>query len=228
MRVSSIRIVLSVLFVAALWGPSAFLAAQTPDGSATGQKAGPPSATLQPSLDALQQALDTLRPDKWKTSGAMREATEANVNSIHHDLDTTLPPLLAAADQAPGSVTAVLPAYRNVEALYDVVLRVTEVSKLSASSQQSMALEEAMARLEEGRRALGDRLQSAASAQEQRVSDLQAAAARAVAPAPAPVAVACPAPAPAKKRTARKKPAQKPATPDTPQGGVPAAAQPRS
>lgn len=172
---------------------------------------------VQPALDNLQQTLGTLRPDKWKASGVVREEAAANISSIGHDLQATLPSLLAAADGAPDSVAQLLPAYRNIEALYDVLLRVAEAGNLSAPGEQSAALEQARARLEEGRRALGERLQTAAVAQEQQVHNLQAAV-RAIPPAPAPVV--CPPPPPVKKRSHRRTPAKKPAPAST-QSGTP-------
>jgi hypothetical protein len=179
---------------------------------------------LQPALDTLRQALETLRPDKWKASSDVRDETSANISSIRRDLDTTLPPLLAAADKAPNSVTQTLPAFRNIEALYDVLLRVSEVGAVSAPGQQGTALEQARASLEDARRTLGDRLQSAALSQDQQFSQVQAALHSVqAAPAPAPVAV-CPPPAPVKHK-ARRKPVKKPATaPATSQGSQPAPA----
>lgn len=216
MKPSVIRFLSPAIFLTAFCGPHATFAAQAPTGPppATVQEPRTPSAIMQPSLNALQQILDVLRPDKWKAPAAVREGTIANINSIRRDLTTTLPPLLAAADGAPDSVTRVLPAYRNIEALYDVLLRVTEAGKLCAPSQQAVALENTLASLEEGRRALGERLQSAALARDQQLHDLQAAA-RAVPPAPVPAPVTCPPPPRAKKRKAPPKPAQKPATTPT-------------
>jgi hypothetical protein len=205
----------SLLLLVTLCSCSTLLTAQTPDPSQPAAAKPIPSATMQPALDSLQQALSTVRLEKWKTSGAAREETEANISSIHRDLEGALPSLLANADAAPNTVTHLLPAFNNIGALYDVLLRVTAVSKLSAPAQQSAALDQAMTDLETARHALSDRLQSNAAAQEQQVSDLKASL-RAVPATPTPIAVACPPPAPpAKKRKpAPKKPA-KPATPAT-------------
>ena len=205
------RLLSSALLLTILCAPGAALAAQAPasPSPATAQTSKTPSAILQPALDTLQQALVVLRLDKWKTSGAVRDETDANISSIRRDLETTLPPLLADADGAPDSVARVLPAFRNIGALYDVLLRVAQVGRLSAPSAQSAALDQAMANLEDGRRALGDRLQVAALAQEKQLGDLKAAL-RAVPPAPAPTPVPCPPPPPAKKRKPQPKPAQKP------------------
>ncbi len=211
MRVIIMRLLSSALLFTILCAPVAAVAAQTPanPSPATGQASRTPSAMLQPALDTLQQAVGMVRLDKWKTSGAVRDETDANISSIRRDIETTLPPLLADADRAPDSVARVLPAFRNIGALYDVLLRVAQVGRLSAPSAQSAALDQAMANLEDGRRALGDRLQVAALAQEKQVGDLKAAL-RAVPPAPAPTPVPCPPTPPAKKRRPQPKPAQKP------------------
>jgi len=161
------------------------------------QTQGTASAMMQPALDTLAQAIEVLRPEKWKASDAIRQETGSNIDSIHRDIQTTLPQLLATADAAPNSISQLLPAYRNVEALYDVLLRVAQVANLAAPNQQSAAIDHARARLEDARRALGDHLNSAALTQDQQVHRLQAAL-RAVPPPAAPVV--CPTPAPVKKR----------------------------
>ncbi len=184
--------------------------AQAPAGRPA---ATPPSALIQPALGGLEETLDVLRPEKWKAPAGVREETAANINSIRRDLATTLPPLLTTADTSPDSVARILPAYRNIEALYDVVLRVTETGNLSAPSQQAAMLAKALADLESGRKALGDRMQAAAVAHDQQVHDLQAAI-RAKPPAPTPAPAVCPSP-PMRKRRARPKTTHKPTAPAT-------------
>jgi len=214
MKMIILRHFSSALLLATVCGSCAAFAAQTASSPSPAPVQSPrvPSATVQPALDNLQQTLGTLRLDKWKISAVVRDETDANINSIRHDLETTLPPLLLDADTAPGSVSRGLPAFRNIEALYDVLLRVVAVGRLSAPSPQSAALEQAIVSLEDGRRAFGDSLQVVALAQEKQRNDLQAAL-RAVPPAPPPAPVpACP-PPPAKKRKPRPKPAPAPASP---------------
>ena len=198
-------------------GSCAALAAQSPAVTQPRTEVPPPrtmpSSLMQPALDILQQTLGQLRPEKWKVSDTVRQEMTADLGSIRRDLETTLPPLLTAADNAPGSVSQLLPAYRNVEALYDVLLRVAQTGSIAAPNQQSAALERARASLEDGQRALGDRLKSAALAEEQQVRSLQVAL-RAVPPAPAPVA--CPTPPVAKKRPRHRKTAAKPAAKPAP------------
>ena len=194
---------------------SATMTGQSPGGTGGGgatqtvavSTQAAPSQLLQRSLDLLRQTLRDTRVEKWKGPRATREEAQTNLASIQRDVDSTLPALLAAADAAPGSPAKALPAYRNVEALYDVVLRVTAAASLQAPGDQSSELDQALAALEDGRKALGDRLESDTEAQEKRVSELQAAL-KAI-PAPPPVAAApavCPAPPPAKKKVKPAKP----------------------
>lgn len=192
--------------------PASLLRAQTAEkatapSDSTGQSAVP-SALLGPALDTLRQTLSGLRVDKWKGPAPLRSESDANVTSIRHDLEATLPSLLVVGDAASASLVAMLPLTQNVDALYDVVLRVAERAKGSAPDAQAAALEQARASLEKSRRSLGDLLRTDALAQDQREKDLQEAlAAR---PAPAVVAVApapvCPAPAPVKKIKPKSRP----------------------
>lgn len=213
MKLCFIRLFSLALLLAVFCSPHAAFAAQAPSGAppppAEAAQQKTPSAIMQPALASLQQALAAQRTDKWKMPAALRESTDSNINSIRHDLDTTLPPLLQTADAAPDSVAQMLPAYRNIEALYDVLLRVTETSSFAAPSQQSDALQQAISSLDEGRRSFADRLQSAALASDRQIHSLQATIKATPPPPPAPAPPPCPTPKhTTKKRTAKPKPAQ--------------------
>jgi len=212
------------LFLFALCGSAASLAGQTPPPGATAAlepasaSAAPaqlPSTTMQESLDVLKTALSMTRIDRWRASSAIKGEAQSNVASIQRDVDQTLPALLAAADAAPASASRMLPAYRNVEALYDVMLRVDAAARLAAPSDQMSAIDQALAQLDSAQRALGDQLQQSTDAQEKQVQHLEAAL-RAI-PPPAPPAPPPPPPAPVKCPTPvrRRKPttAAKPTTP---------------
>jgi hypothetical protein len=193
--------------------------------SAPARNAGPrPSAVLQPSLDGLQQAVAGVQLEKWK-KGSVRDEAGVNVSSIQKDLQSTLPPLLVEADA--GTITKVLPVERNINALYDVLLRVVDGARIAAPGDQFTALQNAQADLEKARQALSDQMQDTAAAQEKQIGSLQVA----LKTQPVPVCPVAPppppAPAPAKKPAVKKrKPAAKPAT--TPPAGstTPAPANP--
>ena len=181
--------------------------------------AGQIGATLQPTVQLVKEALGSLNIDKWKASSAIKGEADANVQSIQRDLDQTLPNLVTAADSAPGSPAKALPVFRNIDALYDVMLRLDAAGRLAAPKDQLGALDDALSSIANARRTLGDQLQASAEAQDQRMIHLQQAAARPAPAAPAPVACTPPPPAPItrKKRTASKPTASttKSATPPT-------------
>jgi hypothetical protein len=176
-------------------------AVQTP---ATSGRTG---AALQPSIQLVKAALSTVNIDKWKASSAIKSEADGNLNSVQRDIDQTLPALVMAADAAPDSIAKAVPVYRNVDALYDVMLRLDAAGRLSAPKDQVGALDDALASIAKARSTLGDQLQASADAQEQRIIRLQQAAAR-PAPAPTPAAVQCtppPAPTTAKKKRSTSK-----------------------
>jgi hypothetical protein len=205
------------ILLLAIYTPGIMLAGQTPAGnmqatnSPTTARAIPPSVTLQPSLDVLKQALSQMSIDKWKASTAIRTEADGNLRSIQRDVQTTLPSLLAAADAAPDSVAKTLPVFRNIDALYDVMLRLDAAGRLSAPKDQISALDQALAGLSDVRRTLGDQVQANAETQETRVSRLQAQL-RAVPPPQQAAPVACTPPTPAKKKRVIK-PTAKPTSP---------------
>jgi hypothetical protein len=156
------------------------------------------------------------KTDRWKASSAVRDEAENNLRSIERDVQTTLPPLLAVADAATDSAAKTLPVYRNVEALYDVLLRLEAAGQLAAPRDQASALEQALADLNDGRRALGDQLQVDADGQERQVLRLQAALKAVPLPVPPPAAALCPSVPPKKKAPPAAKRPSASATPANP------------
>ncbi len=182
-----------------------------------------PSGILQRSLEEVQQTIGGLKLDKWKR-GSVRDEAGTNVDAIQRDMQGTLPSLLKEADSAPGTLSKVLPASRNVDALYDVLLHVVEAARVAAPGDQVGELQTTLADLEKARVRLGNQLQQTAAMQEKQILDLrttvqtQAASLKAAAtPPPAPKCPVAPAPAkkrrPAAKSTTKKPAAGTPANP---------------
>jgi len=174
-----------------------------------------PSAAMQPSLESLKSAMGVTNVDRWKASNAIKGEASSNLRSIANDVTNTLPGLLSAADAAPSSAAKLLPAYRNADALYDVLLRVVVSAHLYAPADQSSALDQALHSLEDGRHTLADQLTQAAQSQDTQVARLQAALKAVPPPQPPPAPVQC-APAP----PTRKKPATKAAAKPAPATGA--------
>jgi len=200
------RIKLVILIATVFSWPCTVGVAQSPAQPAPTPVASPapvaPSALLKPALVNVQQTMGELKLEKWK-KGDIRDGAGTNIAAIQRDIQDKLPPLLQDADAAPGAISKVLPLYRNIDALYDVVLRVLEASRVSAPADQIVQLQQALTTLGDARRSLDGHLQESATALEKQVSDLRStlkaqAAARNTAPPP-PVMPKCPAPTPARK-----------------------------
>ena len=153
--------------------------------------AGFAMSNLRPALANVQTAITTLNVSRWKAPNDIRATTQQDINSMQRDLNTTLPALLAQADAAaaasgPPALSPAFAVFRNLDALYDVMLRVTETAGLAGSASDASSLEDARAGLEDGRAKLGAWLLQAIGAQDAQVVRLQApAAARAQDAAPA-------------------------------------------
>jgi hypothetical protein len=128
---------------------------------------------LQPSMDTVLNTLENLKIDKWKKGSVRDEATQ-NVQSVLHDIQNRVPNLVTDADSAPGSLSKAMPLVNHLDALYEVLLRVEEASRVSAPSDQISQLQQALLKLNGARKALDDQLVDQAAAQEKRIADLQA------------------------------------------------------
>lgn len=176
------------------------------------------SNIVQPALSQVQSSISSLNIARWKAPGEVRSAAQQNTASIQRDLSDTLPSLLTQADTAPGMVSPSFSVYRNIDALYDVLLRVYETATLAAPQNEADGLGSALERLEAARRQLGDTILSASKEHETQMVQLQSAlkaaneaAARAQAPAPK-TAVVDDGPAATPTTKKKKKPALKPPT----------------
>jgi hypothetical protein len=186
------------------------------------------SSIVQPALLDVQRTVGSLNTGRWKAPGDVRAAADRNLSSIQRDLVETLPNLLAQADGAAGSVPPAFAVYRNIDALYDVLLRVNQTAFLAAPDNEASAVASALNDLESARRQLGDAIAASALDREGEIVKLQAAvkAAAAAAPPPAPMKTAVvddgpAAPAVKKKRKPAAKPAPKPAPDNTGAGSAP-------
>ena len=175
----------------------------------------------------VQSSVYALNIARWKAPGDVRSVAQQNSASIQRDLSDTLPGLLTQADAAPGTVSSSFFVYRNIDALYDVLLRVYQTAFLAAPQNEADSLDSALQKLEAARRQLGDTILSDSKEHEAQIVQLQAALKAATAvqvQAPPPktsVVDDGPAPTAPKKK---KKPAAKPpanAATQTPPGQTP-------
>ena len=201
-----------LLTLAALPWP---LAAQ--GGAADARMAAPSvlSGSLRPALAQVSRAVSSIDIRHWKAPGSVKSAAADDVTSIQRDLAGTLAGLLSQSEAAPGSVPSAFAVYRNVDALYDTLLRVVETADLAAPDEDASALEGALRQLEGARTDLGERILAGTQAQQNEVVRLKTILARAAAAPPPPVKTIVVDDGPVKKeehhRHTTKKPAAKPA-----------------
>jgi hypothetical protein len=147
----------------------------------------------------LRQTLDSVNVSKWKAPGDVRHTSQSDLYSMQRDVSDTLPGLINTALADPAKVSPAFTVYRNVDALYDVLLRVSETAQL-AGSNDAQLLEDQRSALEDARTQLGAALLQSAQAQDTEVVHLRT------------MAVAPPPPAPAAKTVVDDGPAATPKT----------------
>ena len=170
-------------------------AAQAPAPAVAPAPAAFAMTNLRPALANVQTAITNVNVAHWKAPNDIRATTQQDVNSMQRDLNTTLPPLLAQADAAssgngPAALAPAFAVFRNLDALYDVMLRVTETAGLAGSASDASSLEDARAGLEDARAKLGTWLLQAIGAQDAKVAHAEASVTQpAAAPPPAPTKI---------------------------------------
>lgn len=152
----------------------AFAIGQTPATAPSNEApAATPSSLVRPALSNVQAVTAGLNVRKWKAPGSVRDAVQEDVNSIQRDLGSTLPGLLATADAAPGSVPPSFAVYRNIDALYDVLLRVAQTADLAAPEGEARSLADSLQQLESARTELGQSILSTSQHHEAEIVALQ-------------------------------------------------------
>jgi len=158
--------------------------AAPPSGSAA---PAPLSASVRPALSQVAQTLNSVSTRRWKAPQPVRDEADEDISSIQRDLNGTLAGLLQQADASPGSVPAAFAVYRNIDALYDTLLRVVETAELAAPENDEAQLESALKSLEGARSSLGDTVLSGAWSQQTELVRLRTAIATAQAAQKTPV-----------------------------------------
>jgi hypothetical protein len=159
-------------------------------------------ASMEQTAYSTVAQLQALRIDKWKTESEQKRQAQQNADSLIRNMTAALPTMINTARSNPNSFAANFKLYRNVSALYDVMLPVTESAGAFGQKGEFQALGEQLQRWDEIRRQFGDYLEQLAAS-----NDLAAANAAAGTPAKAKarkIIVDDTAPAPKKKKSAPK------------------------
>jgi hypothetical protein len=129
---------------------------------------------LQQTAQSMQSDLGKTRIEKWKTDGATKKQTLANLESIQRNLQSALPETIAQLNNAPEDVGVSFKLYRNLDALYDVFGSVVESAGAFGSKDEFQSLSNDMNGLESARRAFGERMQKLAASKEDELTRLRA------------------------------------------------------
>ncbi len=155
------------------------LQAAPPASSQTTPQANPtpPAPDLNGSLrSALAQtgaAVNQVQIDRWKVSREWKGQLHSDANSIQQDLTTQLPGLFLAVQQSPAALQPQLSLMHNVDALYDVLVRITTAAGLAGGKTDAAILDNAVQQLESARKAAAGQLLQAASQQDRKITELQ-------------------------------------------------------
>jgi len=158
---------------------SSFAAAQQA-APAPAPASAPPAAIaistedVRPEVDRIYSAVSGINVPKWKAPKEVKEQTQSDIASIQRNMKTTLPGLLDAAKAAPGTVAPAFAVYRNVCALYDVLLRVAETATLAGPQQDAALLEAELQKLDTAKKSLGSSIFDAASSRDTEIVQLRA------------------------------------------------------
>ena len=158
----------------------AAIALQTdaPVAGAPQQNTAPvPDDIYGPLRSALAQsgaALNQVQIDHWKVSREWKGQLQSDANSIQQDLTTQLPMLFQACRQSPGMLQPRLNLMHNIDALYDVLVRVTTAAGIAGGKTDTAILDNALQNLESARKTASAQLLQAASQQDRRLVELQA------------------------------------------------------
>ena len=169
----------------------------TPQAFATGLQsnaAAPPPAqagtlapaisdSLQPALEQVGHSVSQIQIDHWKVSKSWKTQLQSDADSITNDLSHQLPGLFQQAQASPTALDAQLRVMQNVDALYDVLVRLTLAADMNERKNDAALLDSALEHLEAARKTATAALVSSAAQQHQQLTELQAqVAARQTAP----------------------------------------------
>jgi len=195
-------------------------ASARPVASSAAPVAGP--GNVSPLLVQVQAAARTTTADvsllsirRWKVANDTKHDAETKAESIQRNLTVAMPTIVSQVQASPNDFAANFKLYRNLDVLYDVLASLAESTGAFGSRNEFEPLAADLDRIDQARRALGDRLEALASTKDAEIARLQGQAktARAAASAkPKKVIVDDEDNKPAKK-TVKKKPSAATVTP---------------
>ena len=185
---------------------------------------------LEQASQTAQGNLSKLRIEHWKTDANTKRQTQADVESIQRNLQGALPAIITELRSSPENLPSTFKLYRNLDALYDVLVSVVESAGAFGSKDEFQSLQNDLSSVEKARHSFADRVETLAGTKETELARLRAQVqtAQAVAnpPQPKKIIVDDTAPNPPKK-TVKKKTVPKPGATSTTGASAPATPAPK-
>lgn len=183
-------------------------------------------AQLEAASKATQADLVKLRIEHWKTDVNSKKQALSNVDSIQRNLQGALPEIISGLRTTPEDLPATFKLYRNLDALYDVLGNVVELTGAFGSKDEVQTLSNDLSSFEGTRKQIAERIENLSTAKEAEIvrlrTDLKTA--QAAIPVTPPKKIVVDDSETPKKPVVKKKAAAKSAT-TTPGATKPSAAQ---
>jgi chromosome segregation ATPase len=120
-----------------------------------------------------QDDLSKLRIERWKADGSHKKEALGNVDSIQRNLQGALPEILSQLRNAPEDLPASFKLYRNLDALYDVMVDVAESAGAFGSKDDFQSITNDLSAFEGSRKQLAERIDNLSSSKEQELTRLR-------------------------------------------------------
>jgi hypothetical protein len=130
---------------------------------------------LESTSKDTQANLVRLRIEKWKADGSYKKQALGNVDSIQRNLQGALPEIITQLRNAPEDLPATFKLYRELDALYDVMVNVVEDTGAYGSKDDFQSVSNNLTGFESARRQLAERIESLSSSKEAEITRLSTA-----------------------------------------------------
>lgn len=140
--------------------------------------AGRISTTVQ----SLQASVQSLTPQKWKTSGDEKQELTAAQQSLQRNLSEAVPGLVQTWNRAPQNLSEAFRLYRDLDVVHQVASRLATAAEQHAPADQAQSINASTEQLKQSLQQLGNYIQATAALQYTQVQQAR------TAPPPAPAA----------------------------------------
>ncbi len=157
---------------------SASGASARPVTSSAAPVAGPDNvspllAQVQSTARTTTANVSLLSIRRWKVANDTKRDAETKAESIQRNLTMAMPAIVSQVQASPNDFAANFKLYRNLDVLYDVLASLAESAGAFGSRDEFDPLAADLDRIDQARRALGERLEALASTKDAEIARLQ-------------------------------------------------------